>query len=1292
MRLRSSGRWRRAERGQWPRIPDVLLVALLLLVFRLGAAEPAWQTADGYRWRRVEPAGVGRSGFTLLTNTSLGITFTNVVQEDRTITNRNLGSGSGVALGDVDGDGWCDVFLCGIDVSPRLYRNRGGWRFEDVTRERFAVDPGSGPGSDATGTAFADIDGDGDLDLLVNGFGRGTRLWLNDGKGRFQERTDEAGLRSRTGATSLALADVDGDGDLDLYVCNFRPDTVMDQPGVKFALRNIGGRPVVISMDGRPTTAPDLTNRFEMGPGGQVVEYGEPDVLWLNEGAGRFRAVSWTEGVFVDEDGQPFRSPERDWGLAAQFGDLDGDGRMDLYVCNDLHTPDRLWMNRSTPGKPRFEAIPRLALRNNSTFSMGVDFGDLNRDGFTDFFTVDMLARERSIRARQMSGLAPQFRRPGEFQDRVQLLRNALQWNRGDTTFAETGIFSGVEASDWSWGPIFLDVDLDGFEDILVTNGQIRDYQDSDAAERVAAAQAGGRTLTPSDILKLNRDLPRFATANALFHNRTPQRLRESGAGDGIPGTPVVPVFLERAAEWGFATVGISQGAAVADLDQDGDLDVVMNNLLEGPGIYRNEATASRVGIRLRGRGGNSRGIGSRISVIVPEPRSAFPTEQSQNVIAGGRYLSGDEAMRTFAVGTASTVEVTVRWPSGNLSRHTRIPVDVLVEIEEPSGGDATRPAAALPASLLRFEDVSDRLKHLATDAPFEEGSRQPLLPNGLGQLSPGVSWADWNGDGFPDLAVGAGRSGSVGLFENDQRGGFRRIEDPGLNRPVGRDLTTILPLGATLLSGSSHWEDGQTNGGMIRLYDMESRRSGEAVLGVQFAVGPLAAVDLDGDGALEVFVGGRARAGRWPEPVPSVLLRDDGGRFAIAERFDSMGRVSGACFTDIDGDGDPDLVVAGDWGPIQIWRNDTGRLTRTTPSVQLAGERLPLDRFSGLWNSVTAGDFDGDGRLDLVAGNWGLNNAWVAALPPSERPSIVGMSAPPRPLRRLYWGSFGGVTGFDLVEALPGADGDLPARELPMWSRAFPWIRDAVPTYAAFGTMTVAQVFGTRLADARVAEITWLASTLFLNRGDHWEARPLLDVAQLSPVFGLAVADADGDGAEDLFLAQNWSHSDPLTARVDAGRGLWLRGDGHGGFRPQLQTGVAIHGDQRGAAVADFDRDGRPDLVVSQNGASTHLLRNLAARPGLRVEVEEGGVPGSWAGTQVRLVFGDRSGPWREWHLGAGYWSVDSSTQVLALPGTATATAVEVRRPGGRLIRHPLQPGVTALVVAPDGQIRTSP
>jgi hypothetical protein len=1290
MSLLSFCRPGRTEKGRWAWGAVLLLIAMAAPRGLVCAAEPAWQKAEGYRWSRVQPQGIGRPGFTLLTNAALGIMFTNAVQEDRTITNRNLGSGSGVALGDVDGDGWCDIFLCGIDVSPRLYRNRGGWRFEEVTRERFAVDPGSGPGSDATGTAFADIDGDGDLDLLVNGFGRGTRLWLNDGKGRFQERTDEAGLRSRTGATSLALADVDGDGDLDLYVCNFRPDTVMDQPGVKFGLRNIGGRPVVIAMDGRPTTAPDLTNRFEVGAGGQVVEYGEPDVLWLNEGSARFRPVSWTGGVFVDEDGQPFRSPERDWGLAAQFGDLDGDGRMDLYVCNDLHTPDRLWMNRSTPGKPRFEAIPRLALRNNSTFSMGVDFGDLNRDGFTDFFTVDMLARERSIRARQMSGLAPQFRRPGEFQDRVQLLRNALQWNRGDTTFAETGIFSGVEASDWSWGPIFLDVDLDGFEDILVTNGQLRDYQDSDAAERVAAAQAGGRTLTPADILRLNRELPRFATANALFHNRTPQRIQEAGASPVVPGSPVVPVFVERASEWGFATVGISQGAAVADLDQDGDLDVVMNNLLEGPGIYRNEATAPRVAIRLQGRGGNSKAIGSRISVTIPAAASPFPKDQSQNVIAGGRYLSGDESLRTFAAGTSPTVDVTVRWPSGRLSRHERIPANSVVELDEPSVGEIPKPPTIVPVGPIRFEDVSDRLRHVAADAPFDDGSRQPLLPNALGQLGPGVSWADWNGDGFPDLVVGAGRSGSVGLFENDQRGGFRRVEDPGLSRPLGRDLTTILPLGANLLAGSSHWEDGQTNGGMIRVYDIESRRSGEAVLGVGFAVGPLAAADLDGDGALEVFVGGRARAGRWPEPVPSVLLRDGGGRFAVAERFDAMGRVSGACFSDVDGDGDSDLVVVGDWGPIQIWRNDKGRLSRTTPSVLLGGERMPLDRFSGLWNSVTAGDFDGDGRLDLVAGNWGLNNSWIGSLPPAERPSILGMGSPPRPLRRLYWGAFGGATGFDLVEALPGSDGDLPARELPMWSRAFPWIREAVPTYAAFGTMTIAQVFGTRLADAQVADITWLASTLLLNRGDHWEVRPLPDVAQLSPVFGLAVADADGDGAEDLFLAQNWSHADPLTARVDAGRGLWLRGDGRGGFRSELQTGVAVYGDQRGAAVADFDRDGRPDLVVAQNGASTHLLRNVAARPGLRVGVEDGGVPGSWAGTTVRLVFGDRSGPWREWHLGAGYWSVDSVTQILALP--TTATAVEVRRPGGAILRHPLQPGVTAIVVTPDGQIRTSP
>lgn len=1278
-----------SQPGKFRSSPILGLGVLILLATLVRSWALDWKSHDRYRIAPVQAIGAGKPGFTRMSAQSIGVGFTNFVQEDRMMTNRNLASGSGVALGDVDGDGWCDVFICGIDATPQLYRNLGGWKFQSITATAFSGGEFAQErrGWDLTGAALADLDGDGDLDLLLNGLGQGTRLWINDGKGHFTEATDSAGIRSKSGATSMAIADVDHDGDLDVYICNFRPDTIMDRPSMKFSVRNVSGRPVVVSVNGRPTSEVDLTNRFELGPDGRVLEFGEPDVLWINDGHGHFTAASWTDGTFLDEEGKPWVRAPHDWGLAAHLGDLDGDGWPDLYVCNDLHTPDRLWMNQSSPGRLQFRAIRRTALRSNSTFSMGVDFGDLNRDGFTDLFTVDMLGRKREDRARQLAGMSPSFRAPGEQEDRIQLQRNALQINRGDNTFAETGIFSGVEASDWSWGPIFLDVDLDGYEDILITNGQWRDYQDSDGAARIAQAQSGGRTLAATEIAQLIQGLPGFATAHVAFHNQTGIRIRERG---GQGGAGLVPIFKDAAPQWGFDSVGISQGAALADLDNDGDLDLVMNNLLDAPGFYRNDSPAPRVAVRVRGAGLNSQGIGARITVRIPASQDVgFPLQQSQEVISASRYLSGDEAVRTFATGGQSAVDLEVRWPSGKVDLVQQVPANSWVEVlETPAAAPARSVASPTPG--LRFRDVSALLGHTHVEEAFDDFARQPLLPYRLAQLGPGVTWTDLNQDGFPDLIVGSGRSGRLAVFENNQKGGFQKSSVPAFQRVLGRDTTTILPLRNALLVGSSNWEDGQTNGGAMRIYDLESQRSGEVVLGVDFSVGPLAAADVDGSGDLQVFVGGRARAGRWPETVPSLLLKNREGRFEVARRLEGFGRVTGACFTDWNGDGRPDLVASQEWGPLKMLQNQGGDLVETNPVVWVGNSRLRLGDLSGLWNSVTAGDFDGDGRLDLIAGNWGWNSILSSAQVPELRPSLVADRAVPAPFRRLYFGDFGSGAGMDVLEALPESSGEWPGREYPVWARVLPGIRSAAPTHAAFAASTVSKLLGATLSAERRLDLTWTASTIFLNRDDHWEAHALPDMAQLSPVFGLAVADADGDGNEDVFLAQNWFATDPVTPRQDAGRGLWLMGNGKGGFQPSLLSGVEAYGEQRGASVADYDADGRPDLVVAQNAGRTLLYHNETGKPGLRVTLLGESNNPTAVGAAVRLVFANHSGSWREIHLGSGYWSVDHTTLVLAKP--TVPLALEVRWPGGKRTRNSLPESATSVVVRADGSLTQQP
>src|SRR5437667_1105608 len=488
--------------------------------------------------------------------------------------------------------------------------------------------------------------------------GGGTRIFDNRGMAHFEVVTARSGVASRTAATSMALGDVDGDGDLDLYVTNFRSSTLREELGTKFSVHIIDGKPVVTEVNGKPASSPEYAGRYAVGPDGQILEYGEIDVPYRNDGAGHFTAHSFPNGgFFVDEDGKTLTEPPRDWGLAVQFHDLNGDGAPDIYVCNDLFTPDRIWVN---DGKGKFRALPRLALRNTSKFSMGVDFADLDRNGTVDFFVVDMLSRDHHKRQVQVGQSGPLLSPVGVIDNRPQVERNTLQMGRGDGTFAEAAFYAGVEASEWSWTPIFLDVDLDGFEDILVANGQLRDFQHGDMLALLSAVQTG-RTVSREEILRIWKLFPRLETPKVAFRNR----------GD--------LTFEEMGAAWGFDTSANSRGMALADLDGDGDLDVVVNNFNAVAGVYRNESVAPRVAVRLKGLTPNTRGIGAKVWLY----GGAVPA-QSQEMICGGRYLSSDDPMRVSAAGSLTNeMRIEVQWRSGKRSVVNGVKANRVYEVEE---------------------------------------------------------------------------------------------------------------------------------------------------------------------------------------------------------------------------------------------------------------------------------------------------------------------------------------------------------------------------------------------------------------------------------------------------------------------------------------------------------------------------------------------------------------------------------------------------------------------------------
>jgi hypothetical protein len=1054
---------------------------------------------------------VGRQLFTSLPASYTGISFENRVPESQELnafTYRNFYNGGGVATGDLNGDGLPEVMLTSNLHGNHLYLNKGKFHFQDITDEAGV----GGKGFWATGVTFADVNGDGLLDIYVcyagnvAGEKRANELYINQGLDKngvptFKEMAKQYGLADEGYSTQAAFFDYDHDGYLDMYLLNnsFRPVGSFGYRNIRNVRDKLGGHK-----------------------------------LFHNDGNGHFTDVSEKAGIY---------GSEMAFGLGVVVSDVNRDGWPDIYVSNDFFERDYLYINNhdGTFSEQLDKQMPYT-----SYFSMGLDIADINNDGWPDIYTTDMLP-EDEYRLRTTSSFESYdvYATKAKNGFHYQFMRNMLQLNNGNGTFSDVGQLAGVARTDWSWSALMADLDLDGNKDIFVTNGIARDETSQDyiaflANEQTMVSATKGNRV---DYKKLTDAMSSTKLSSYAFHNN----------GD--------LTFTNESADWGLSTPSFSNGASYADLDGDGALDLIVNRENDTALVYRNnERTLGKnhyLQLKLEGDGHNRFAVGARVTL-----RNGTQTFYQELEPTRG-FQSSVEYALTFGLGTLDKVQsVNVEWPDGRVSNLKDVAANQRLVVKQ---SESTAAPVAPKVSSPLFADVTS-----ATELPFVhhendyvDFDRERLMPKMLSTEGPFAAVADVNGDGLDDIFIGGARDQPSVLLVQQPDGRFvstnqKLFEQDAVSEDIGAVFFDAngdgFPDLYVVTGGTEYSEDAPALEDRLYLNDGHGnlKKAVGALPPLNISGSRAAAADYDGDGDIDLFVGGRSVPGRYGIDPQSSLLRNDGkGHFTdvtdkVAPGLSRIGMVTDALWRDVDGDGRLDIVVVGEWMPITIFRNmGGGRLEK----MNAPG----LEKSDGWWNRIIAGDFTGHGQVDFIVGNLGLN----ARLKANANEPVT-----------MYVKDFAHNGFVQQIISYYNHGRAYPLALRDDLIRSLTFLKDRYLNYKDYAKQTVADVFPQKdLTDAVVKHAYTFATTLVRNNGDGtFTMVPLPTEAQIAPVYGIYAGDLNGDGKADLLLAGNFDGVKPEIGKMDAGYGLYLRGDGKGGFTPmrEVESGFLVPGQAR--------------------------------------------------------------------------------------------------------------------------------